>query len=298
MKRFYKVLSLLLALVLCCACVAPAFAEGEPDPATCEHVWRNNVIIRPATCVPGIQGDRCTLCNATRNEMEIPAVQEHDLIMVIDTQPTCGAAGVGHQYCTVCGNVFNEGSPVEPTGEHDYKWVTDVEPLCGKAGYKHEECTVCHAVRNEYSPIPLTNLHTYVWVIDRQPTCGAQGTKHEECSVCRANEITTTRSEGTAVAATGAHTWQAADDARNRASTCIREGTQVYVCSVCGNEKADALPKAAHTDANGDDKCDVCGVYVGSGTGVTFKSVVERIGNFFWQLWERFRKLFTGEYFN
>jgi hypothetical protein len=99
------------------------------------------------------------------------------------------------------------------------------------------------------------------------------------------------------VAATGAHTWAAADDARNRASTCIREGTQVYKCSACGDEKAEALPKAAHTDANGDDKCDVCGVYVGSGTGVTLKSVADRIYEFFMQVWERIQKLFTGEYF-
>ena len=289
MKRFYKALSLLLALVLCCACVMPAFAEGEPDPETCEHSWLIGVVIKPSTCVPGIQGDKCTICGATRNEVETPAVREHTLILVIDVQPTCGEAGTGHEFCTVCEQRFNENTPVEPTGNHTYQWVTDVEPLCGKAGRKHRECTVCGAWEQvgAYEPIQSTGKHVWAWETVTPSTCSANGTQREYCTVCRENGIDTFRSEGSLLPKTE-HTWRdLPSDPRNREATCTREGELVKECTVCGATMAFKVEKTAHVDNNGDDKCDACGTYMGSGSGVSLKFVIDKFVAFFSAIWAR-----------
>ena len=290
MKRITKILSVLLAALLCCGCLVPAFAEGE----VCEHDWRINVIIKPATCAPGIQGDKCALCGATRNEVEIPAVREHTLILVIDEQPTCGEAGKGHEFCTVCEQSFNENTPVEATGNHTYQWVVDVEPLCGKAGRKHRECTVCGAWEQEgaYEAIQSTGKHVWAWETVTPSTCSTNGTQREYCTVCRKNGIDTFRSEG-ALLPKAEHTWRdLPSDPRNRAATCTREGELVKECTVCGATHAFKVEKTAHVDNNGDDKCDACGTYMGSGSGVSLKFIFDKFVAFFSSIWARIMGVF------
>lgn len=71
-----------------------------------------------------------------------------------------------------------------------------------------EICNACGVMR--------TVPHDYVWVIDRENNCGIDGIKHQECTLCSA--IT---SENTAIASTGNHVFDNADD---------------IVCNVCGLE--------------------------------------------------------------
>ena len=177
------------------------------------------------------------------------------------------------------------------TCEHTWIWVVDTEPTCGEAGVQHQHCPACNSNRNEGTEIPATGRHTWEWVTDREPTCGAAGAKHETCTVCGKN-----RNFGTSVPATGEHTWDAG--VVSQAPTCAREGIMVYTCTACGWQEARAIEKTAHVDADGNGQCDGCGISMPSGsTGVSFRSIIVRVQEFFGQVWERIQKLFTGEYF-
>ena len=296
MKNVKRILAVLLAVLICSLCLVPAFAEDEFDPETHEHVW-SWAVSQPATCGdPGTQYQFCRVCyehgyTVTQNEnTTIAPTGNHELVWIQDVAPKCGVAGVQHQYCNICKHVYNENTPVEPTGEHSWKWEVVQPETCCKDGFKRQYCTVCRengieTYQNENTRIPYNYVHTWAWEITTPPTCGQQGVKREYCTVCRESGIETYRNENTLVAATGEHNWAAYPDtdSRNRASTCVREGTKVFYCTVCGNEKSEALPLAAHVDADGDGKCDVCNQYTTPRTGVSLKSIYDRFIDFFWR---------------
>ncbi|MBQ6065425.1 MAG: hypothetical protein IJK89_01260, partial [Clostridia bacterium] len=118
----------------------------------------------------------------------------HEWEWVIDTEATCGAAGVKHEKCKNCEATQNENTEIPATGNHEFEWVVDTEPTCGAAGVKHEKCRNCEATQNENTEIPATGAHEFEWVVDTEATCGAAGVKHEKCRNCEA-----TRSENTEI---------------------------------------------------------------------------------------------------
>ena len=110
---------------------------------------------------------------------------DHTWIWVTDTEPTCGQAGVQHQYCPSCGNTQNENSPIPATNQHNWEWVTDTPPTCGQAGAKHEHCSGCGMDRNYGTVINPTGEHNWqdAGVIEN-PTCARSGSKKQVCATC------------------------------------------------------------------------------------------------------------------
>ena len=209
---------------------------------------------------------------------------------IIDNGATCGNAGVKHEKCTRCGDVRNENTPIPATGEHSWKWIVDRNATCKDAGLKHEECAVCHQTRSENTAIPVTENHTWQWKTDAEPTCGDNGAKHQFCTVCGA-----TQAEGTAIPPTGAHTWN--EGSVTKAATCTATGIKHLTCTVCGAEKDETIPKTAHTDANGDGKCDDCGADVNASgkcqyCGETHEGAFGKLIQFFHSILYFFRNLF------
>nr|MCR5689905.1 InlB B-repeat-containing protein [Clostridiales bacterium] len=160
--------------------------------------------------------------------------EAHAWEWITDTAATCGAAGVKHQKCSICGAEQNENTPIDATGAHVWKWVTDTEPTCGAAGVKHEECENCDAVQNENTEIPATGEHVWKWVTDTEPTCGAAGVKHEECENCDA-----VQSENTPIDPTGAHTWKWVVDTE---PTCGAAGVKHEECENCDAVRNENTP--------------------------------------------------------
>ena len=163
----------------------PSYTYHPAQPATCtQH----------ATIAYWTDQDGNKFLNAnTENPVdsiydETSTLADHTFAWVTDTDPTCGADGVKHEECSVCGTKQNENTAIPATGEHTFAWVTDTAATCGADGVKHEECSVCHAKQNENTAIPATGEHTFAWVTDTESTCGADGVKHEECSVCHAKQ--------------------------------------------------------------------------------------------------------------
>ena len=200
----------------------PSYTYHPAQPATCtQH----------ATIAYWTDQDGNKFLNAnTENPVdsiydETSTLADHTFAWVTDTDPTCGADGVKHEECSVCGTKQNENTAIPATGEHTFAWVTDTAATCGADGVKHEECSVCHAKQNENTVIPATGEHTFAWVTDTAATCGADGVKHEECSVCHAKQ-----NENTVIPATGEHTFAWVTDLE---PTEIDPGEKHEECSVC-----------------------------------------------------------------
>ena len=200
----------------------PSYTYHPAQPATCtQH----------ATIAYWTDQDGNKFLNAnTENPIdsiydETSTLADHTFAWVTDTDPTCGADGVKHEECSVCGTKQNENTVIPATGEHTFAWVTDTAATCGADGVKHEECSVCHAKQNENTVIPATGEHTLAWVTDTEATCGADGVKHEECSVCHMKQ-----NENTVIPATGEHTFAWVTDLE---PTEIDPGEKHEECSVC-----------------------------------------------------------------
>ena len=229
----------------------PSYTYHPAQPATCtQH----------ATIAYWTDQDGNKFLNAnTENPIdsiydETSTLADHTFAWVTDTDPTCGADGVKHEECSVCGTKQNENTAIPATGEHTFAWVTDTAATCGADGVKHEECSVCHAKQNENTAIPATGEHTYAWVTDTEATCGADGVKHEECSVCHAKQ-----NENTVIPATGEHTYAWVTDT---AATCGADGIKHGECTVCHAKKNEntVIPATGeHTFAWVTDTAATCG---------------------------------------
>ena len=70
-----------------------------------------------------------------------------------------------------------------------------------------------------------------------------------------------------------------------KAATCNEEGSQVRKCA-CGATQTQAIAKTAHTDADDDNTCDVCGKEIDSSFGAKIKAFFQKIINWFKNLFK------------
>ena len=75
---------------------------------------------KDATCTAeGSIHYTCTKCNETKTD--IIEKLAHNIVTVVDSQPTCGAAGKQHQECSVCHGERKDLEDLPATGNHDWK---------------------------------------------------------------------------------------------------------------------------------------------------------------------------------
>ncbi len=111
------------------------------------------------------------------------------------------------------------------------------------------------------------------WAQSVAPKCEANGENRRDCANCDAFETSP-------IAATG-HSfgdWQVV-----KAATCKEEGVQERKCA-CGATLTENIGKAAHTDANEDNECDVCGDEISSSFIAKIKAFFQKIINWFKEL--------------
>ena len=186
----------------------------------------------PATCTAeGSKEYTCSVCGQTKSE----AIEKiaHNIVTVVDSQPTCGAAGKQHQECSVCHGERTDLEDLPATGNHDWKESKTTLATCTAEGSKECTCSVCGQTKSE----AIKKLaHNMVTVVDSQPTCGQVGKQHKECSLCH-GEITALGD----LPATGKHTW--GDYVRKADPTAATEGLEERTCSVCGSKETRAIAK-------------------------------------------------------
>ena len=83
-------------------------------------------------------------------------MSDHDYVLKVEKESTCGVSGTGYEECTVCYAKRNEGTVIPPTGNHVYG--SDCDPYCWICRDKREpphdyddmydsKCNLCGALR-------------------------------------------------------------------------------------------------------------------------------------------------------
>ena len=280
--------------------------EGTVVEPTGEHSLIWVIDVAPTCGAQGKEHQECTVCGAILNEnTPIQATGDHTYKWVVDKEATCGAAGLKHRECSVCGAWETPGvqESIPHTNVHTWVWVLDTDhmPTCGQTGLQFQQCTVCGAKQNEGTLAAATGEH--VWdggTVVRQPSCSHTGIMKYVCTVCgneKAVDFEDLPYELRPAEMYGDHNWNAG--VVTISPTCVKEGTVEYTCVECGEKQTQSVAKLAHVDGDGDGQCDRCGSTIGNGTntGVSLKSIYDRIVDFFWGIWVRIRSVFTGEVF-
>ena len=168
------------------------------------------------------------------------------------TPATCTTVGSTVVTCDYCDATIST-QEIAKLAHNFGDWAQTKAPACEVAGEQQHECSVCHEI--ETQAIAATG-HKAVTDEAVAPTCTAAGlTEGSHCSVCEkvlvqqqiVDMIAHTEVEG-----------------ELNEATCTENGSQQYVCDVCGVElRVAELPATGHIDeAPADGSCDICGEIV------------------------------------
>lgn len=196
------------------------------------HVAKDYIVdpVAPTCTTKGSTGKYvCTVCGKTIESDEIPALG-HSWKDIAAKAPTCTAAGnEAGKECTVCGVV--EGAKEIPALGHNWVVGENGEYVCDREG--------CDSVCDHANAVLADN---------RTADCTLYGYAHYVCS-CGYEYVTDY------VDALG-HT---PDEGTTTAPTCTKEGSTVYVCTVCGKTtETDVIPPTGHKNAAGETIVESC----------------------------------------
>ena len=226
-----------------------------------EHVWVANED-RAFTCtLDGYKGGmHCEICGIQDGNTVITKAHcvYEGAESYVYTEATCVKAGILAHNCTVCGKaaVVEE---IPATGEHSF--TVDVEAkanTCGADGYTaHKACEVCGAKNDEYEVLAATGEHSFTVDVEaKAATCLDGYTAHKECDVCGAKndeyEVIPGDDEN-------GHEFDEEELFYYPSAPTCTEGAYIAgYCVHCGEGFILDEAPAAHKDADGDNKCDVC----------------------------------------
>ena len=211
------------------------------------HKMGEPVVVKEATCQPGLKKTSCTKCDHTKEE-ELAPVKDHSYgEWKVITEATCGKDGSKEHTCTVC-NTAKETEKIPATGKHtEGEWVTVKEPTCVDKGSKELKCKDCEATLAT-EDIPATGVHTPgEWETVQPATCTEAGTKAKYCTHCREQQET-----GTIAAGHTPGEWNVVP------STCTQAGSKTQSCVSCGTTLESITLDLASHSFNGGPTCDNC----------------------------------------
>lgn len=150
------------------------------------------------------------------------------------------------------------------TVEEGYK-----APTCTEAGKEATvKCAECGYVVSGGETIKALGHKLSTKTTDS--TCTKTGTKVTTCSRCDYS-----KTETIPVKAHSYGAWKV-----TKAATCTEKGIETRTCS-CGKTETRDIATVAHTDANEDNKCDVCGKEIDSSFVAKIKAFFQSIINWF-----------------
>ena len=169
---------------------------------------------------------------------------------------TCTSTGLtAGSKCSVC-NTTIVAQEITPKTDHSWNssYTVDKKATCTAEGTKSIHCKDCTATKNSTS-IPKAE-HTVVTLAQKPATCNSTGlTAGSKCSVC--NE-TIVAQQTIDKLSHSYGSWKTVS-----ASTCVREGKEQRICSLCNNVETKSLEKSDHKEIAGKtqnvhSKCPVC----------------------------------------
>ena len=256
------------------------------------HIWNNGEITKAATCEEeGVMTFTCTTCGDTRTESIQKTAHTPEVMPAVAA--TCKATGLTEgSKCSVCGEIL-VAQEVTPKIAHTWNdGVITKVATCEEEGVTTFTCTACGETKTE--SIQKAD-HTPEVMPAVAATCKATGlTEGSKCSVC--GEILVAQEVTPKIA----HTWN--DGVITKVATCEEKGVRTFTCTVCGEGKVESIKaighnygswtivnaptctaegseervcandsthketrsvqKTSHTDADGNNLCDVCGTEI------------------------------------
>ena len=220
-----------IAIYVCRMCKDSYTVENSPALG---HDFEYIIIVSPTCKAEGYEMGDCSRCDAT--DTRPVATIDHDYVRT-EVAPTCLEDGVATYTCSYgCGTSYDETLPALG---HSYpaNWVTILPATCTERGSAIKICRACSEVMSQVMPKLSHTDSNSDGVCDE---CGFGGESKPDTppqpEVHEHSYKTTITLE----------------------ATCDVAGVMKLTCS-CGDVKMEAIPKLAHSDADGNGLCDVCG---------------------------------------
>ena len=229
------VLALLCTLFTCSALAWDCEVDG--------HVERTTLGKEKTCTVDGYTSLYCTKCGEITVEVyEIREATGHEWrdTPFKTTAATCNATGEERYMCKKCTEINVVTLPKDTSNHVNPQLERVQEPTCTESGSYDLVCFGCKAtIEKDYQPIPATG-HTMRDTPSRiiEPTCTEKGSMTYTCERCPKENVTYQDS-------LGGHSW--GSWGTSKPATCLQDGQQKRVCSVCKAEETKSLPMVDHT---------------------------------------------------
>lgn len=202
--------------------------------------------VAPTCTASGLTvGKKCSVCGTVTKEPETISMKPHTEVEIPAKAATCTEPGLtAGKKCSVCGEILTAQTETPATG-HDWGYRFGVTP----EGNKHWMwCrNFCGADPKEMGDHVYTHSDDLSkYQVMHETECGTIVYRLPECEVC-GFDGPVTAAQKTVYKEDGEHVF---DEGKVlKASTCTEAGEIVYTCTVelCGFEKTEKLPLAAHT---------------------------------------------------
>ena len=249
-------------------------ARDASHKETANHTWDAGKVTKEPTCTAsGVKTYTCSVCKGTKTETV--SALGHAEKAVSGREPTCTESGMTNGIiCERCGEVLTAQTTVPALGHSWSAWTTLDEN-------KHQR--VC----SRDSSHKETASHTWdSGKVTTSPSCTESGVKTYTCTVCGGAKTETISalghdwSEWTASTIAFFHERVCKNDPSHvekrthnwdegtvtKAPTCTADGTKVCTCVDCKKTNTVIISALGHQDQNGDEYCDICGAFLGTGT--------------------------------
>ncbi len=231
------------------------------------HNYQETSRTEPDCVTAGEKVSTCANCGDEKTE-EIP-VKGHTWVLnedEIETEPTCGDAGFGSYYCSVCSATKED--VISATGEHTWNEEPDsitLAPTCTSTGAGEYSCAICGATEKHIIPA-LGHKMVEDESAKVEPTCTEKGSSVKICANgCGYTQTEEIPAENHKIVPATCTTYAACEncdyvntEAGYAAHTWGNVACTAGNCVVCGAENPDA-DKVTHTYDWKIGGCPTCG---------------------------------------
>ncbi len=156
-------------------------------------------------------------------------VKRRDVVLA---KPTCAEAGVSASQCRYCGDLYDFGV-LPQQGHVGAGWVTVKQPTCTEKGLMEQRCVFCDQVIETRSVAKTPHILGGMQYVSPTPDCTKTEMVYFKCLNCDYREEKLRPS--------GEHNFNMW--VTDPEPTCVTQGVNRLVCSVCGREDPNTLPE-------------------------------------------------------
>ena len=238
MKRFLQVL-FAMTFVLCFACM---FACDNNKEEVCEHDYVAETVVDPTCTQDGYTKYKCSKCNDVKNDNVTPKLGHAMSDWAQKTPATCTEAEVLEQHCTRTGCDYSDTKAGDPELGHDVQWTVVTEPTCETDGTKDGKCSRCDYEEKGVVADKLGHAMSE-WAQKTPATCTEAEVLEQHCTRKDCDY-----SDTKAGAPKLGHDYRiSTTDPDAKPATCEEGGTEVKICSRCGDKQTRDLGPNGHT---------------------------------------------------